>query len=408
MNSFYYMCDYNKMETYLGTLPIDLRRQQILYLPYADILELCDLPEYEQLCQDQYFWAQKAQIEFNVSPSKFGQTELKPYLRYLELLSTRGGKCTYGSELVTTPNQCLISASRQGDLNLVKYFFTEGATDLPNAISEGARMGHLEVVDFLLQQVPYNDQDLFDWKRSLQYILYAGIKTHNQDVIDYAFTQGATLDIPAFYIAGLNGHQDLINQLLNHPQFFEVPHRIQVNMFRRAVLGASERGDRDLLAYLQSIVPQANLTDVILNGASAGGHLDLAQEAIRNGASGIPSALNEASGNGQRHIVQYLLPLVLQRANSNKYLELALFNAIEGKYIDIVNDLMEARIPPERALLIASKNKPSRFILRLIKHLIDKYKIDPHSEVITQAIRFARMKSNYPVVEYLQSLQAQP
>jgi len=98
-------------------LPYENLFDILLPLPYQQIICFClsNWEYYNNIGQDNIFWASKAFRDLNVPVKEFNLTYLKGRKRYLELLAKIGGNCIPGSEKIIGVNECLVLASSRND-----------------------------------------------------------------------------------------------------------------------------------------------------------------------------------------------------------------------------------------------------------------------------------------------------
>jgi len=162
----------------------DLWFNYLLHLPYLEIIANCVINKYTaNICQSDYFWQTKAQLDFNIDPSIFNSIVLttpivshikiphiniyrvepsvklidlssinltKGLVKYLYLLTKEKG-CVKGSEFIEDINKCLENSAFNGNIELVQYFVSKGATDLNSALVAASANGHGNIVQLLLQ-----------------------------------------------------------------------------------------------------------------------------------------------------------------------------------------------------------------------------------------------------------------
>ena len=125
---------------------MDLINAQILLnLDYYDIINACHaLLEFSRVCDTPYFWALKADYDFNIPRNELllvpGNSNQERY------------KFIYD---IKNPNKGLIEAAKLGILSLVKYFLKQGAdihAGNNDALKSAAEYGHLDVVKYLVEQ----------------------------------------------------------------------------------------------------------------------------------------------------------------------------------------------------------------------------------------------------------------
>lgn len=66
------MIDYSAAELNLIMLPIEILTQIMLYLSYKDLINMCNISQLTNaICQDSHLWANKAQLDFDISIQEF-------------------------------------------------------------------------------------------------------------------------------------------------------------------------------------------------------------------------------------------------------------------------------------------------------------------------------------------------
>jgi len=142
--------------SYLELLPPEKIYELALYWPYEELVRLChEVDILRNYCSDPHFWSQKAQADFGVSGIEFNVTSLSPQERYLQLLSTVGQRCTYGSERYQSPEICLGWAVRDGNFELFRHFYwlvtgPNRRNILNLALITASYRGYRDIVNFLL------------------------------------------------------------------------------------------------------------------------------------------------------------------------------------------------------------------------------------------------------------------
>jgi hypothetical protein len=122
----------------METLPEELRIGLAEYLPTEDIINLCiSSRQYQALCHDIPFWAQRAQREFGISRKTFEQTNLNAIQRYLQYRDTM---IYPGCEKYRSVDQCFLQAARENNVELLKYFMGKGMVEIDKS-RQRSRMG---------------------------------------------------------------------------------------------------------------------------------------------------------------------------------------------------------------------------------------------------------------------------
>lgn len=113
--------------------PVDAARNinevmyQLLYhADYQSIINYCKTDrQARELCKDISFWKNKAMFEFGISKEHFAKTKLSAILRYIQLLTKRGG-VVIGSERFISANEMMIRAIKTGDNDVYNYLINNG------------------------------------------------------------------------------------------------------------------------------------------------------------------------------------------------------------------------------------------------------------------------------------------
>src|SRR5947209_1734286 len=134
-------------------LPVENLYSILLNLPYLDIISYCGVNvQARSICNDSYFWQQKALHDLNISSDEFYQTDLDARSRYVQLLSTIGNACVPGTERFTFRlGDCLYEASLIGDIRLINYFLSKGAY-IGNGLNGAAAGGNLPLVEYFISK----------------------------------------------------------------------------------------------------------------------------------------------------------------------------------------------------------------------------------------------------------------
>ena len=191
----------------------------LLFLDYPDIINACKgVPDFFRLCNKPYFWALKADQDFNISAT--------------ELLLVPGSNNKKRYEFIYNikdPNKGLVKAAKLGILSLVKYYFKQGA-DLHDrgewSLGWAANNGHLDVVKYLIEQgadLHAGDEFALRWAANnghLDVVKYL-VDVVNKGRASHVFLveHGADLhvrDEEALRWAAANGHLDVIKYLVEH------------------------------------------------------------------------------------------------------------------------------------------------------------------------------------------------
>lgn len=204
------------------TLPLELQFNYLLDLPYADIMKYCSVSRTTaEICRDPYFWERKANQDFGVSPAIFREIQLEPTSyrpesdprnRYLVLLEIFATGCRTVGEL----NDCLAKASYSGSPTLIDEFIRRGANKYMPAFRAAAAGGHTAVLDALLSN-PQLRERIDEGYRYLNEALSVAATVGHLNVVEYLIQHGATNLGTALVEAYLNHHDAIVQFILQQP-----------------------------------------------------------------------------------------------------------------------------------------------------------------------------------------------
>jgi len=203
--------------TQIQQLSYEVIFQFLLPLSYEDIINWCVTnKEYQSICQDTHFWIIKATRDLGVSPEVFTNTTLSPRERYLQLLAEIGNICVRGSERVIGVDECLLSATKQNDISLVKYYLERGPILLTSAVLMAASTGNIELYDYLYSVL--KDKDIMITRTILNISLIPAGKGGHLNMIEHLLSMGAT----KFYNSYQEAPKELRSYLITHQDEFKL------------------------------------------------------------------------------------------------------------------------------------------------------------------------------------------
>lgn len=126
----------------------------LLRADFDTVLEYCrsyDLAS--QICSQNVFWQQKAELMLNISRDVFYDTKLNAAQRYLQLLTQKGG-IAKGSERYITLNAFVRKAIQQNRDHLVQYALELGFNNWKIPLFEYAAKGNIKLVNYYLKLDP--------------------------------------------------------------------------------------------------------------------------------------------------------------------------------------------------------------------------------------------------------------
>ena len=258
-----------------------------------------------------------------------------------------------GGNRVYRNNWLLNAASEEGELDLVKYAISNGAsvTSFNNgALRKAAARGYLDMVKFLVENganihlniLPYAAQN--GHLEVVKYLVENGVNAKNNlihagnlQVGEYLTNHGADIHREkneALQFAALKGRFDVLKWLIDnganihtvqnyplrweaHEGHFEIvkyliEHGADIHAEGDdALSSASENGHLELVKYL--VEQGANINaerDYALQIASENGHLEVVKYLIEHGATRINQSLRKAEENRRLEVANYLKRLV--------------------------------------------------------------------------------------------------
>ena len=126
-----------KAKDYFLSMPYELQKETMRYVPYEDILTLSEKPsQLERVLRDPEYWAQRAQMPKEVF--------------------TKGGNPRY-QYLQTLGPDPIQNAIREGDIEALKHFISQtrkGKLDISWIIDMACKSGTLSVIQYLRDTYP--------------------------------------------------------------------------------------------------------------------------------------------------------------------------------------------------------------------------------------------------------------
>lgn len=404
----------------LSSLPIESIYNILINTPFNDVIKYCTLNSTAAaICDDKYFWHQKAFNDFGISLAEFDNTTLKPKIRYIQLYANKYNICNVGYENFISVNVCLKRAAINNNENLVTYFIEKngnktaafkgvgitGNLELFKKLIEiypsmkyvyvtlfnAIKNEHLDLIKYIMEKwrkyIDLYDNETFykialEINGSLEIVryffpdvdpydinqeIYSASKGNHIDTINYFLikVQGNVATNTKAYEsaiagAGAGGHIDLMNQLISHN--IAVPNILALNDIAE---GGHLEIIKDLLMRYPTFNNIDNMNHILKNG-SIGGYLNIIKYAVENGANDFNRSLELASEHGHLDIVKYLIEE--KRANSlNDSLTLSAKNG----YLDIVKYLVEKGADNlNEALYFSSDDR--KINIEIVKFLIEK------------------------------------
>jgi len=173
-----------------STLPVEMQREYMLYLPVTDIANYCAVnPSVHKICTDDYFWLLKVDHDFHVYEYKpEGITYQEQFLDLLASNSING-------------------AAIQGRLDVMIYLTSQGAVPDKKTSNFATRWNRVNVREWLKQKglnpdrddaktaIVYGSIDILNWLESNDVL--PTIKTLNNAMMS------ANATLPTKFIRGL-------------------------------------------------------------------------------------------------------------------------------------------------------------------------------------------------------------
>ena len=124
-------------QDYFLSMPYELQKETMRYLPYEDVLELSGKPsQVQRVLQDPEYWAEQAKL-----PSTAFMRRGNPRFQYIHSL---------GPDPV-------VNAMQQGDIEALKYFMSVGplkASQIRRIIGTACKKGTLPIIQYLMDTYP--------------------------------------------------------------------------------------------------------------------------------------------------------------------------------------------------------------------------------------------------------------
>ena len=329
---------------YLSRLSPDLFIKQITYLPFNDVIIICQANKklHNYCTNSQYSVRWKVLVENTFSEVHNYEEKLKQIQTNLEL-----GKEDYNYSVYTNfvkmldPITQLMIYYRQGDL---ESFEDKNNFNNTQRFLALFLLGKKEQIENYLPSPAY--QPFIDLlggkeidKNTLNKMMIEMTKQGNIRGVEYFLTEkGAdihALNDYALRWASKNGHLEVVKYLISNNANIHANDDLALRV-------ASENGHLEVVKYL--VTNGANIhaqNDVALRLASLNGYLEVVKYLVSNGANihaNDESALRWASRNGSLEIVKYL---VSNGANIHADDDYALGEASMHGHLDIVKYLVE-------------------------------------------------------------------
>jgi hypothetical protein len=256
------------------SLPPEILFQVLLNLPRDEIIPLCSQSShFYNLCSDWTFWAEKASRDFQYPREDFlaASRDQSPWHRYSDIsflyhhpthglieAAKRGQiydvrylipKIQHLGDTSPVLNRALVEAASRGYFEIVKSLRDHGAKAILTALNLASQEGQLDIVLYLLDQLPPERQA----KARSSVITYAIIRGHPN--LAEAVATTLPLRDHALRVAAMDRSMDLIRHLVS--------------------TGVSEEG----------------LNRALIEAAEANSFVET-QYLLDHGATAIPDALN--------------------------------------------------------------------------------------------------------------------
>ena len=230
--------------------------------PYRNLFRLCKINRNtEQLCQDEYFWQQKAKYDFGQELPLI--PNLSPKLRYLALLSQDA--CDIGSEQFVDIDLCLKNAVRDRDYQLINYYLRKGA-DPDDGLLIAGQIGDFNLARFFIDKGAHN----------IINAIYFPVIRGNLEIVEYL----------APNIIDPNYQQILINYATCSDQLAIVEYLLsiwRVNL-DQALLLAAGNGYTEIVKTILTYQPPVKYLNDALDIARFNQHIDIVMLLINAGA----------------------------------------------------------------------------------------------------------------------------
>lgn len=297
--------------SHLQNLPPEVFFNILIKLPYQNIITYCSTNKVANtVCEDNFFWQQKANFDFGILAREFNETNLTAELRYIEYLTIIGKDVVPGSENFIEVDTCLYRAAFNNNIPLINYFMTKGG-DKNYAAKGAAGAGNMELLKIILNLKIIGPIDI-------KMISMEAARTGQLEILKYfnSIFQFDNTTMPLQCIlnsAAKNGHEDIV-------RYFIMERKVDT---QQGLAYASEVGDMEIIkqieqfpsSYKQSDDYPALLENILYN-ASRGGHLELIKYVMSQGAQDLNYALDGAAEGGKIEIIKYLMSIGANDINS--------------------------------------------------------------------------------------------
>lgn len=350
--------------------PIEVISHIMRYLPYEDLCKWKEIPELVSYYNNVHCWALKSLFEYGVSIQRFKETKYPPSERYLQILSRYD--CVKESERYIPISLCLTRSAENGNLDLVRYFYSQSHVQSDKDIHREALLraterGHYPVVADLLTL----------WCER--------------------FNGHLGYDILLSEKAGKSGNRKLVKLLKNtypYQQSGGIYHAM--SGFR----GALQTGDPDFINYcliqVKRLTTYKSLDEIFeyhpyhIRDAIIGGDPNVIEKAIPNGYNGC--GLEGAfMANDLKWIAFFQ-----QRGAQVGHYHIAI--AIEYGYLNLVQEyLTSVEFDINNLLAIAIQHRQND----IVRYLMTEH---PYNVNLESAIKTAIKHDNWDAFEYLVSI----
>jgi len=206
-------------------------------------------------------------------------------------------------------------AGKGGNLMIIDYLLSLGASDIYNLMTGAIKNGNLDLTKALFSRFPNLNNHIYS------NILSIAIKNKNIPIINYLLSKIKENNIKLTLInpirlAAFNNDSSLVNDLLNIDP-------TTINLLS-ALEGSALGGNVDLFKHIiddlliKSSPPTTEQLNTALASAAEGGLIEMINYLLSLGATNLKEALLKASSNGQTNAINYILEngINLKKINS--------------------------------------------------------------------------------------------
>lgn len=311
-------------------------------------------------------------------------------------------------------SSAFISATHNGHLDIVRYFFDTSKKDAPKAIALASSGKHKNVVEYLLMN-GISPNGISDEGKSA--LIYA-IETSNRDIVDLLIKYNVDIDMPdddditpLMYAASV-GDIEIVKKLLDN----NANVKLVDNLGRNALAHAAMSGNITIIELLLNnglILKNKKENISLLMWAVIYDNLKSVKYLIQKGMDIKEKDKNGwnpfmfACAKGYMDIIEYTLKIypdiLIEKSKNN---ETALIIAADNEKTEVVNYLLS------KGICVKEKNSDNYTALEIAilrnnfeicELIINFYKINYPNYSLQEEYNFAKDIGNKEIIDFIQS-----